>query len=274
MAEVEEVCACALINCDILPGYPPNSKVNELIGSALTSLASNYDSNVPVNEFIYTLNGNSEVLIEIVVQSGRYAAVVSLLGTFNVFPNNFISDVYDPTDDERVITVFFPIQNLFQLNPNSDLINQVYEVSRPIPNTGLIASQGDIAQNSGIARLGWNLTGKDVKIVISEIKRPQLDSYLVAENIASQLEGRISFRRAMKQSVSEAMRMGAVGIRVMCAGRLGGAEMARTEQYKEGRIPLHTLRADIDYGTVTAQTIYGSIGVKVWICKGEIIGKQ
>ena len=119
-----------------------------------------------------------------------------------------------------------------------------------------------------------SVTGKDVKIVISEIKRPQLDSYLVAENIASQLEGRISFRRAMKQSVSEAMRMGAVGIRVMCAGRLGGAEMARTEQYKEGRIPLHTLRADIDYGTFTAQTIYGSIGVKVWICKGEIIGKQ
>ncbi len=116
------------------------------------------------------------------------------------------------------------------------------------------------------------LTNKDVKILISEIKRPELDALLVAENIAQQLEGRISFRRAMKQAVSAAMRMGAVGIRVMCAGRLGGAEMARTEQYKEGRIPLHTLRADIDYGTSTALTIYGSIGVKVWICKGEIIG--
>ncbi|OGU10792.1 MAG: 30S ribosomal protein S3 [Ignavibacteria bacterium GWB2_35_12] len=114
----------------------------------------------------------------------------------------------------------------------------------------------------------------DVKILISEIKRPELDAYLVAENIAQQLEGRISFRRAMKQSVSSAMRMGASGIRIMCAGRLGGAEMARTEQYKEGRIPLHTLRADIDYAIATAQTIYGSIGVKVWICKGEIIGKQ
>jgi small subunit ribosomal protein S3 len=114
----------------------------------------------------------------------------------------------------------------------------------------------------------------DVKILISEIKRPELDSQLVAENIAQQLEGRISFRRAMKQSVSSAMRMGAVGIRVMCAGRLGGAEMARTEQYKDGRIPLHTLRADIDYAIATAQTIYGSIGVKVWICKGEIIGRQ
>ncbi|MGE5480808.1 MAG: 30S ribosomal protein S3 [Chloroflexota bacterium] len=118
------------------------------------------------------------------------------------------------------------------------------------------------------------VTGKEVKILISEIKRPELDALLVAENIAQQLEGRISFRRAMKQSISSTMRMGGLGIRIMCAGRLGGAEMARTEQYKEGRIPLHTLRADIDYGTATAQTIYGSIGVKVWICKGEIIGKQ
>ena len=118
-------------------------------------------------------------------------------------------------------------------------------------------------------------TGRDdVKILISEIKRPELDAILVAENIGQQLEGRISFRRAMKQAVSQAMRMGAFGVRIMCAGRLGGAEMARTEQYKEGRIPLHTLRADIDYGTATAQTIYGSIGIKVWICRGEIIGKQ
>ncbi|MCK5741183.1 MAG: 30S ribosomal protein S3, partial [Chlorobi bacterium] len=115
---------------------------------------------------------------------------------------------------------------------------------------------------------------EDVKILISEIRRPELDAILVADNIAQQLEGRISFRRALKMSVSSAMRTGAVGIRVMCSGRLGGAEMARKEQYKDGRIPLHTLRADIDYGTATAQTIYGSIGVKVWICKGEIIGKS
>lgn len=118
------------------------------------------------------------------------------------------------------------------------------------------------------------ITGKDVKILIHEIKRPELDALLVAENIAQQLEGRISFRRAMKQAVSSSMRMGAQGIRVMCSGRLGGAEMARTEQYKEGRIPLHTLRADIDYGTATAHTIYGAIGIKVWIFRGEIIGKQ
>lgn len=118
------------------------------------------------------------------------------------------------------------------------------------------------------------LTTQDVKIFITEIKKPELDANLVADNIAQQLEGRVSFRRALKQSVSTAMRMGAVGIRVMCSGRLGGAEMARTEQYKEGRIPLHTLRADIDYATSTGHTIYGAIGVKVWICKGEIIGKQ
>lgn len=118
------------------------------------------------------------------------------------------------------------------------------------------------------------LTDKEVKIQITEIKRPELDANLVAENIARQLEGRVSFRRAMKQSITTAMRMGAEGIRIMCAGRLGGAEMARTEQYKEGRIPLHTIRADIDYGTATAQTIYGSLGVKVWICRGEILGKR
>ncbi|MBK7228872.1 MAG: 30S ribosomal protein S3 [Ignavibacteriales bacterium] len=118
------------------------------------------------------------------------------------------------------------------------------------------------------------VTNKDVKVQISEIKRPELDSYLVAENIANQLQGRVSFRRAMKTSITAAMRMGAEGIRIMCAGRLGGAEMARTEQYKEGRIPLHTIRADIDYANGRAETIYGSIGIKVWICRGEILGKR
>ena len=115
---------------------------------------------------------------------------------------------------------------------------------------------------------------KDVKIQISEIKRPELDSYLVAENVANQLMQRVSFRRAMKSAITSAMRMGAEGIKVMCSGRLGGAEMARTEQYKEGRTPLHTIRADIDYTAAVAQTIYGSIGVKVWICRGEILGKR
>jgi len=118
------------------------------------------------------------------------------------------------------------------------------------------------------------VTDKDVKVQISEIKRPELDAFLVGENIANQLKGRVSFRRAMKQAITSSMRMGADGIRVMCSGRLGGAEMARTEQYKEGRIPLHTIRADIDYASVTSHTIYGAIGVKVWICRGEILGKR
>lgn len=117
------------------------------------------------------------------------------------------------------------------------------------------------------------VTNKEVKILISEVKRPELDAQLVGENIASQLEGRIAFRRAMKQAITAAMRMGAEGIRVKCSGRLGGAEIARTEQYKEGRIPLHTLRADIDYAHSEASTIYGKIGVKVWICKGEVLDR-
>ena len=117
-------------------------------------------------------------------------------------------------------------------------------------------------------------TKKDVKIQISEIKRPELDAYLIADSIANQLKGRVSFRRAMKMAITGAMRMGAEGIRIMCSGRLGGAEMARKEQYKDGRIPLHTLRADIDYANGRADTIYGSIGIKVWICRGEILGKR
>jgi len=117
------------------------------------------------------------------------------------------------------------------------------------------------------------ITGKDVQINIFEIKRPELDATLVGQQIAQQLEGRVSFRRAMKSALAATMRAGAQGCKVMCAGRLGGAEMARTEQYKQGRIPLQTLRADIDYALVEAHTIYGVIGVKVWIFKKEIFGK-
>jgi len=118
------------------------------------------------------------------------------------------------------------------------------------------------------------LTKKDVQINIYEIKRPELDAQLVAEGVARQLEARISFRRATKMAIASTMRMGAEGIKVMCSGRLGGAEMARSEQYKEGRIPLHTFRADIDFAIGEAQTSYGKIGVKVWICKGEVYGKR
>jgi len=117
------------------------------------------------------------------------------------------------------------------------------------------------------------LTGKEIQINISEIKRPELDAALVASAIARQIEGRISFRRAIKTSIASTMRIGAEGIKVLISGRLGGAEMARSEMYKEGRTPLHTLRADIDYAHAEAHTTYGRIGIKVWICKGEIFGK-
>jgi small subunit ribosomal protein S3 len=114
------------------------------------------------------------------------------------------------------------------------------------------------------------LTGKKVKLDVDEVKKPELSAPLVAEHIAVQLASRVSFRRAMKKAISTAMRMGAKGIKVRCAGRLGGAEMARVESYAEGSVPLHTLRADIDYGTATGRSQYGAIGVKVWICKGEV----
>jgi len=118
------------------------------------------------------------------------------------------------------------------------------------------------------------LTKKDVQINIFEIKRPETDAQLVSENIARQIEGRISFRRAVKTSIASTMRMGAEGIKVQVSGRLGGAEIARSETYKDGRIPLHTFRADIDYALSEAHTTYGRIGIKVWICKGEVYGKR
>lgn len=118
------------------------------------------------------------------------------------------------------------------------------------------------------------LTNKEVKIEVAEIKRPELDAYLVAESIAAQIENRISYRRAMKAAVTSAMRMGAQGIKVMCSGRLAGAEIARSEWYLEGRVPLQTLRAEIDFAIAEALTIYGKIGVKVWIFKGEVIGRK
>jgi small subunit ribosomal protein S3 len=115
------------------------------------------------------------------------------------------------------------------------------------------------------------MTGSDVNLNIVEIRKPEIDAKLVAENIAQQLERRVAFRRAMKRAVQSAMRLGAEGIRINCGGRLGGAEIARTEWYREGRVPLHTLRADVDYGTATGRTTYGACGVKVWIFKGEVL---
>ncbi len=115
------------------------------------------------------------------------------------------------------------------------------------------------------------MTGSEVHLNILEVRKPEIDAKLVADNIAQQLMRRIAFRRAMKRAVQSAMRLGAQGIRINCGGRLGGAEIARMEWYREGRVPLHTLRADIDYGTATAKTTYGTCGVKVWVFKGEIL---
>ncbi len=118
------------------------------------------------------------------------------------------------------------------------------------------------------------LTKSEISVNVEEIKRPEIDAVLVAENVAHQLRQRISFRRAMKRAVQNAMRAGAEGIKIQCAGRLGGAEIARTEHYHEGRVPLHTLRADIDYAQLHARTTYGVIGVKCWIFKGEVVEER
>ncbi|MCP4690865.1 MAG: 30S ribosomal protein S3 [Desulfobacterales bacterium] len=132
-------------------------------------------------------------------------------------------------------------------------------------------------KGSEIARLKKDIeqiVSHEVLIDIQEVRKPEIDAQLVAENVALQIERRVAFRRAMKRGVSSAMRFGAKGVKIICAGRLGGAEMARTEWYKEGRVPLHTLRADIDYGFIEARTTYGIIGVKVFIFKGEILKKD
>lgn len=149
------------------------------------------------------------------------------------------------------------------------LVTVTIQSSRP----GIIIGKG----GSEVEKLKEELkklTGKEVQINIFEIKRPELDASLVAAGIARQIEGRISFRRAIKMSIASTMRMGAEGIKVTIAGRLNGAEMARTEHFKDGRIPLHTFRADIDYALAEAHTTYGRIGIKVWICKGEVYGKR
>ncbi len=122
-----------------------------------------------------------------------------------------------------------------------------------------------------IRKIVTKITASEVVINIVEVRKPEVDSTLVAESIAQQLERRVAFRRAMKRAVQSAIRLGAQGIRINCAGRLGGAEIARLEWYREGRVPLHTLRADVDYGTATAHTAYGTCGIKVWIFKGEIL---
>jgi len=153
-----------------------------------------------------------------------------------------------------------------EINRTSKKITLTINTSRP----GIVIGKGG-SEVDQLREEIKSLTDTDVQINVNEVKRPELDAYLVAANIASQLERKISFRRAIKKTIQATMRMGAEGIRVRAAGRLGGSEMSRAETYREGRVPLHTLRADIDYAIVEAKTTYGTIGVKVWICNGEVV---
>ncbi|AFV02907.1 MULTISPECIES: 30S ribosomal protein S3 [Dehalobacter] len=144
------------------------------------------------------------------------------------------------------------------------------KVSVHAAKPGIVIGRGG-AEVENLRKALETMTGKQVAVNIVEIKKPELDAKLVADSVAQQLEKRISFRRAMKQTVGRTMRAGAQGIKISCSGRLGGAEIARTEWYNEGKVPLHTLRADIDYGFSEANTTYGKIGVKVWIYRGEVL---
>ncbi|MET1250395.1 MULTISPECIES: 30S ribosomal protein S3 [Sporolactobacillus] len=153
-----------------------------------------------------------------------------------------------------------------ELERAANRINVTIKTAKP----GMVIGKGG-SEVENLRKALNDLTGKRVHVNIFEIKQADLDAKLVAENIARQLEGRISWRRAQKQTLQRAMRAGAKGIKTQCAGRLGGADMARTEDYSEGTVPLHTLRADIDYGTAEAATTYGRIGVKVWIYRGEVL---
>lgn len=155
-----------------------------------------------------------------------------------------------------------------QIERNLKLITVTINTARP----GIIIGKGGQEVDKLKEELK-KLTGKEVQLNISEVKRPDLDAFLVASNVARQIEGRVSYRRAVKATIANTMRMGAEGIKIMVSGRLGGAEIARRKQFKEGRIPLHTLRADIDYSRDEAHTTYGRIGIKVWICRGEIYGR-
>lgn len=161
-----------------------------------------------------------------------------------------------------------------EIERSSDRAKLRIYTSRPGIVIGKKGSEIALLKKGIEKMLGHNKIPREILIDIQEVRKPEIDAQLVAENIALQIERRVAFRRAMKRCISSAMRFGAKGIKIICSGRLGGAEMARTEQYREGRVPLHTLRADIDYGFIAANTTYGIIGVKVFIFKGEILKKE
>ena len=164
-------------------------------------------------------------------------------------------------------TLFIAGISRIEIERTNKRIKLVIHTAKP----GMVIGRGG-AGIEDIRKALKRFTDKQIDVNIAEIKQADMDAVLVAENIAGQLERRIGFRRAMKQAVGRTMRLGALGIKVMVSGRLGGAEIARSESYREGSIPLHTLRADIDYATMRAETTYGTIGVKVWVFRGEILG--
>jgi small subunit ribosomal protein S3 len=187
----------------------------------------------------------------------------------------FASKNYADTLEEDLIIKKYIRKRLHQAGISKILIERAADkttVSIKTARPGLVIGRRG-AQVDQLKDELQHLTGKQVFLNIEEVKRPDGDAQLVAEHIAKQLEQRVSFRRAMKRALSSAMRSGAQGAKIICKGRLGGAEMARKEGYREGRVPLHTLRADIDYATATAHTTYGCVGVKVWIFNGEVLDK-
>ena len=169
-SEIEERCDCILRNCDIIPGFKPTTtKSNLIIGADLESLYRFFEPGVNPNPTIYTLNADDEVLLRIVVKENNYDAVVDFLGSKGITSSDFIVDYYNIEEDKLVITVFYPITDLMDLNAKADIINQVYSASRPFQNSGLVDSQGDLAQRSRFARLGWNVGGDNIKVgVISD----------------------------------------------------------------------------------------------------------
>lgn len=185
--------------------------------------------------------------------------------------NNFAEKLVEDDKIRRYISARIPKGGISRIVIERTLKRIIITINTSRPGI-VIGKQG--SEVDKIKEEIKKLTKKDVQINIYEIKRPELDAKLVGESIANQIEARVSYKRAIKSSIASTIRMGAAGIKITISGRLNGADMARSETYKEGRTPLHTLRSDIDYAIVEALTVYGKIGVKVWICKGEIYGKR
>lgn len=185
----------------------------------------------------------------------------------------------DSRDYSRFLHIDMQVRDYLKKKLSNASVSRI-QIERPANNARIIihtARPGIVIGKKGedIERLRFDIStmmGVPAQVSVEEIRKPELDAYLVAESVAQQIERRIMFRRAMKRAVSNSMRLGALGIKINVAGRLNGAEIARSEWYREGRVPLHTLRADIDYGLAESKTTYGVIGVKVWIFKGEVYG--